>query len=632
MVSTCSTSTARDASPTPSENSDLYYKDTPSFYDEDEYIQSTRATPTAADHSDATPTPADADHTDATPTPMANRGTSPDSVVELDPKEYPPLPTPTPPATAIGSRNKANKKKEKGKARARGIPQPTPELDADDAGPFLAKDIELAKAASLGLTTVIDHATTGASSSRRPAAAQESPSKRLRSNTVGNASPGPFTAVTAPSNDAGQTNGTSPFLAPIQTRASTTAQHQPPTIIAVALPAAAAQPAAAAVAAAPYAAVVAGQPAATAANVHPASPLWLTADGLPPRGSYTPTPPGGFPEFMYSRALLYQGIPNDLKALYDAVDQPKFFLVVSGGNGVIMQTHGLIRDAIGNFINIPPTDFQLGTPPSVANGPNPVLWLVAGIPMNLAQAIVSQRVLTSRHITLFAISYEMPVNGFVGTYIGLTLPNTPAGATIAQGLFRDAVLANGDISQFVQTHCDAFGPQVSAEQALDIFVTSIAVVALQVTVNKTVTVSWQLHVVSPTNDHDTWLQLCRLFGRLSIMTALCSTARLQRAFRCHLCPSIAHPTDLCPFPALPGWLGPTLTTIKDLEEASRQAAAKAREHIRNNSDANGSSSRPNSNRGPGPAHNGKKPRKDGKGKGRGNFKGKGKRREYDGFF
>ncbi|KAJ6556301.1 hypothetical protein B0H19DRAFT_1071415 [Mycena capillaripes] len=109
------------------------------------------------------------------------------------------------------------------------------------------------------------------------------------------------------------------------------------------------------------------------------------------------------------------------------------------------------------------------------------------------------------------------------------------------------------------------------------------------------------------------------------MTALYSTARLQRAFRCHLCPSIAHPTDFCPFPALPGWLGPTLATIRDLEEASHIAATKAREHMRDNADTNGSNPRPNSNRGPGPSHNGKKPRKDGKGKGGGNAKGKGKR-------
>lgn len=78
MVHTRS-SVTRDASPTPSENSDVYYSDDPVFYDEDEYAQSVRS--------------ADSDR-DFTPTPMPARGTSPASVVELTPEDFPALAVP----------------------------------------------------------------------------------------------------------------------------------------------------------------------------------------------------------------------------------------------------------------------------------------------------------------------------------------------------------------------------------------------------------------------------------------------------------------------------------------------------------------------------------------------------------
>ncbi|KAJ6496865.1 hypothetical protein DFH09DRAFT_1204777 [Mycena vulgaris] len=359
--------------------------------------------------------------------------------------------------------------------------------------------------------------------------------------------------------------------------------------------------------------------------------MWLTADGLPPRGSYTPTPAGGFPAIVYSPELLLHGVPPDLIQMYDAVPFPKLFLLVSGGNGAVMRTHGLIRDAIGNFINIDPTSFTLGTPPTAANGTSPSLWLTADVPGPLSQAILDARIISSTGITLYALPYDMPVISFVGVFAGFTLPNTAMGANAARDLIRTAIEANNEISQFVQTHRDAFGPLVSAGQAWDIFRASVSVHGIVLIVNDTNTVAWRLHVTPPTNDRAAWSQLRRLFGKLQIMTALHGTARLQRAFRCRICPSIDHPTPLCPLPSLPGWLGPTPATIAALEDASRAAAAKAQEQIRTN-DFGAGGSNPRSGNGRGRGAPDTKPRRDGKVKRGGDFKGKGKRRERDDLF
>jgi hypothetical protein len=317
--------------------------------------------------------------------------------------------------------------------------------------------------------------------------------------------------------------------------------------------------------------------------------------------------------------------------MYDEVAHPKFFIVVSGGNGAVLRTHGLIRDAIGSFINIDRADFTLGTPPTAANGTSSSLWLVADIPDHLAQAIVDNRIISSTSITIFPLPYNLPIIGFVGVFAGFTLPNTGAGANTARDLIRSAIAANNEIAQFVQTHRDALGPQVSAGEAWTTFLTSVTVHGIVLLVNDTNTVAWRLFVDPPTNEREFWGQLRCLFGKLQVMTALYSTARLQRAFRCCICPSIDHPTPLCLLPNIPGWLGPTPATIAALEDASRQAAAKAREQMRPNTlnDAGSSSSRPGNGRNQGSSNT--KPRGDAKGK-RGDFKGKGKRRERDDYF
>ncbi|KAF8164233.1 hypothetical protein K438DRAFT_1984750 [Mycena galopus ATCC 62051] len=654
-MNTRSSSIVRNPSPVGSDSSDMYYND-PAF-------DSTPVTPSRADDAH-NPYDSDAsaalsvDARDTTPTPQPTRAASPAAVVELSTDDYPALATPAP-ANATMTRGKVGKKN-KGKGRAgqgnadEDIPLPAEDTqaaiagrkrvaqaNADEDDPTLAADTEAAIAASLGRPTVHDNATAGASSSRRM---PESPGKRLRTNSVGDAAPAPYQT------DATDTG--SPFLQPIVTTASSSAAPSAAVQAAAAVNAASTA-ASAAVAATPAsgahatfaAAVMAPAPAAAAqaiahrlaanAAAAPAVPDWPTADGNPPRGSYAPTPQDGFPTVVYSHALLVQGMPPGLMQLYDEVPPPKFFVVASGGNGATMQTHGLIRAAIGDFINVDPGSFHLGTPPSAEHGPSPILWLVVGLPLHLAQAILEKRALASRRITLFVIPYDMPVIGFVGTFGGFTLPNSQEGANAARSLLQSAIRANHDITEFVRTHRDAFGAQVSADQAWDIFCDSVEVVGMELLVSNTNTVAWHLYVTSPTDDHDAWTQLRRLFGRLSVMTALHGTARLQRSYRCRICPSINHPTGLCPFPRLPGWLGPTPDTIAALEEVSRQAAAKAQEHIRGYATAgsNNATPRANANRSQGPPNANKKGRKDGaKGKKGGDPKGKGKRRDHDDFF
>ncbi|KAJ7833240.1 hypothetical protein B0H14DRAFT_2591601 [Mycena olivaceomarginata] len=361
-------------------------------------------------------------------------------------------------------------------------------------------------------------------------------------------------------------------------------------------------PAAAPVAAPPTAAPVAAPVAAPA--VAPALPPPL-ADGRQP-------PPACFPSIMYSPEQLLQGVPADLVQMYKDVGFPKFFLVVSGGNGAVMRTHGLIHEAIANYINIDPTTFTLGTPPTAANGSSPTLWLAADIPDPLAQGLVDARILSSTNITLYTLPYNMPIIGFVGVFAGFTLPNTVMGANAVRDLIGTAVQGNSEISQFVQTHRDAFGPQVSSGEAWGTFLASITVHGIVLIVNDTNTVAWRLHVTPPYQQSGVLEPapppLRQAAGPSSAASALPSTTPLHYARS----------------PDLPGWLGPTPATIAALEDASRAAASKAQEQMRLNTADGAGSSNTRSGAGRGQGSFDGKARRGGKAKRGGDFKGKGK--------
>ncbi|KAJ7751854.1 hypothetical protein B0H14DRAFT_2635893 [Mycena olivaceomarginata] len=218
----------------------------------------------------------------------------------------------------------------------------------------------------------------------------------------------------------------------------------------------------------------------------------------------------------------------------------------------------------------------------------------------------------------------MPIIGFAGVFAGFTLPNTVMGANTARDLIGTAVQGNNEISQFVQTHRDAFGPQVSSGEAWGMFLASI-------TVHGIVLISLGASMSPPTNNCDSWSQLRRLFSKLRIMMALHGTAQLQRAFQCRICPAIDHPTPLCLLPDLPGWLGPTPATIATLEDASRAAASKAQEQMCLNAAEGASGSNSHSGAGRGQGSFDGKARRGGKAKRGGDFKGKGKHCEHDDF-
>ncbi|KAJ7871908.1 hypothetical protein B0H13DRAFT_2349682 [Mycena leptocephala] len=330
-----------------------------------------------------------------TPSPTPSKTTNMD--------DFPPLPAPAP-ATVTKPRTKASKaNKGKGKKAAN---------DNDD-NPFLTVDM-----------------ATGAGS----------PSKCLHLNTVGEVTPTPNAAVTAtpavavilPALAPVVASVTAPIIVPVAAPIVTPFAVSAVAPVAAPVVAPFAMPAVAPVAVpiiAPIVATIAA-PIAAPATVAPTpvpapAPMPAPVTVAAPIAAPIPPPANTLPPVADEQLL--QGVPTNLLGMYKEVTHPKFFLVVNGGNGPVMKTHGLIHAAIGSFINIDPTNFTLGTPHTAANRMSPALWLAAGIPNNLAQAIVNAHIIASSNITLFSLPYNMPVIDFVGVFASFTLPNTTMG-------------------------------------------------------------------------------------------------------------------------------------------------------------------------------------------------------------
>ncbi|KAJ6617335.1 hypothetical protein B0H10DRAFT_2218670 [Mycena sp. CBHHK59/15] len=153
-------SSACSSSPTPSENSDMYYEDF------DHATPSPAPSQTADAYSWETDNaPVSTDPLNITPTAQAARASTPESMVEISPEDIA-MPQAPAPATVTKPRTAKAAKQKKGKDKAKPTEAAAAEpvahtRDKDD--PFLTTDLARATAASLSQQTEHDNATAGAS-------------------------------------------------------------------------------------------------------------------------------------------------------------------------------------------------------------------------------------------------------------------------------------------------------------------------------------------------------------------------------------------------------------------------------------------------------------------------------------
>ncbi|KAJ7719353.1 hypothetical protein DFH07DRAFT_784669 [Mycena maculata] len=466
-------------------------------------------------------------------------------------EDFPPLPDYAPPVASH-----AAKRKNKGKGKAPAPPAPasaddaahTIDVDAPDIlGNFFANgacinppdvetlgldeaaDIARAKALSLAQQHIHhpDSTTPGASSSRRGAPDQTpaSPPKRQRADTAGHAI---------------ATGGTD---------------------------------------AAPPVARNSGPAAGPAPHVRQRGVNYHTIDGNPPHGSFTPVPAGGFrPSYGMTASTLYRNVPAQQMQQWENVAHPKFIAV----------TAQRISAQIAGRFNMDTSVPRVG-PPGLAEGPghDPIAWLIGGLAFDQAQALLDDGVLAADgHATLF-FPYVPYISGFLGTFQGLTLTDSDHDGDLAAAIISDAITSDPAILRHVRAHRDAFPPEMTVDEAFARFTESIYVRPLALLSPQGPFTAWNAYCSPPTDDENTFETLRRLVGNLVINTPFNGQGRIYRALLCHICLATDHPTNVCPLPSAPGWMGPTAETIGALEAASRDALSGGKKTGRGDRDKGG---------------------------------------------
>ncbi|KAJ6449444.1 hypothetical protein C8R47DRAFT_1084717 [Mycena vitilis] len=296
----------------------------------------------------------------------------------------------------------------------------------------------------------------------------------------------------------------------------------------------------------------------------------LTVDGNPPQGSYSPTPRGGYRAVVGVTAeWVFRNLPPAQLRQWDIIPHPKIIATIAGGNGDRMETTPRLRNHIARRFNMNPDDVLIGTP-GLGEGPGPdaIPWLIAGLSLAQAQALLDVGALVSDDLTTIFHAYQPQVLGFGGTFTGLTV--SPTNPDLAHAIIADAIMADRDITRFVRAHRDAIPAHISCDEALARFGESISVEAIQLlNNNKTLFTAWNVYFSSPTYDEAAAKALRALFGRLIINTPLNGQGRLfDRPIRCTICLGCDHPTNLCFLPQTPGYLGVTPETVVALLKAS----------------------------------------------------------------
>ncbi|KAJ7429922.1 hypothetical protein B0H11DRAFT_2264661 [Mycena galericulata] len=428
--------------------------------------------------------------------------------------------------------DKRKKNKEKGKAKAKAAaPTAEPDLVMLDAPPAAAiardydeeADRNRGHARSLGLQTDVD--AVGASSSRRAAtthATPDSPPKRQRADTAGRAIP---------------------------TRGGGGGDVE--------------------------------RPAARRR-------YYGTVDQLPPRGNFTPVPRGGFnrPVGITSRSL-YRNLPPVQMSQWVEQDHPKLTAHISGGNGDRIQTARRVAQMIADRFNMDPAEILVGPPGLAAGpGPDPIAWLIGGIPLEQAHILADEGMLASDGTAVFFSHFVPPISGFLGTFHGLTVAES--NDQLARAILADAITDDPLISRNVRAHRDAYPVEMNADEVYARWSESIHVLPLELRSTNGTFTAWNVYVTPHTDNEDVFEELRGIVSRLVVNTPFNGQAHIYRALFCHICHGTDHPTNLCPYPYYPGWMGPTPETIGALEDASRDAIADPKKRKgKNNQKGNG---------------------------------------------
>ncbi|KAG6875834.1 hypothetical protein C0992_002126 [Termitomyces sp. T32_za158] len=228
-----------------------------------------------------------------------------------------------------------------------------------------------------------------------------------------------------------------------------------------------------------------------------------------------------------------------------------------------LQTVDLTRDVIRNLVRID-SEVSLGVSfplqMRAANAerfPLPYHMLVSGLSNAQVDYLSSLGVVSTQEATVFFRPFQDPRPSFVATVYGLTFCNTEDAPPVVADIIKRRIGESKDIIAHVKEALPLRG-----EAALSEILESIVVKFIEVKRNPGSGGNfrgWNVYLQHSSLGDGDHVRLIKLMRKCDFPTATSgygAPLRGRNILLCVGCKSIDHDTPNCPFPDIPGWMGP----------------------------------------------------------------------------
>ncbi|KIJ22380.1 hypothetical protein M422DRAFT_277209 [Sphaerobolus stellatus SS14] len=179
--------------------------------------------------------------------------------------------------------------------------------------------------------------------------------------------------------------------------------------------------------------------------------------------------------------------------------------------------------------------------------------------------LMSHNVWVTPSVQLFTKDFIPPPSSWVMTLCGLLfLPDTTtetSNNTLVQLVVRRKIHNTITISTFIMKHHDNLLAGLSPNGAVNHVVNSVHITGLPIIINGEQVGMFNVYIDPPSRNlthHEKWLSLMRNNVYTMVQGA---GFPLKSSYHCSICKGLDHPTGLCPFTTLPGWVeGPANDT------------------------------------------------------------------------
>lgn len=202
--------------------------------------------------------------------------------------------------------------------------------------------------------------------------------------------------------------------------------------------------------------------------------------------------------------------------------------------------------------------FRSDTPaPSAERYPGPVSLLITGAGDEGSQLLLNLGTIVTEGGVFFLKHFDTANSGHIGTLEGFSVPAGQRGADLVRDALIDCLRRANDVLDLIRT--DPTNPD---RDEASIFIRSITVVPLSVKGRHGApTTVWNAYANPPPLEHHDYLAFLKKLHTLRPADNFHGRGAFkgERQFECVGCRSTDHPSGLCPFPLIKGWLGPAHT-------------------------------------------------------------------------